>query len=336
MLFRSRKLNQTLVSVTTPQAKGKFDRGLKKFLDEARTLAKFNNSKNIIGIRDFFSENNTAYIVMDFLEGCDLSHYTIKLNRPLSYNEVIKLLGPVFDALENVHKAGLLHRDISPDNIYITHDQRPILIDFGAARQYVNQAEGLSIIFKPGYAPEEQYRSKGIQGPYTDVYALGATIYHMMVGRGAPDSLDRIEKDQLISPSHFGVVLPPSAETALLKALCVKAKDRYQSIIAFKRAFIRKSNGINRNVAADSKTVVPYNDAKGRKGIFNKFKSDVAFAHAKKIANKMHVTWIDILNKVDALASDGRKETIWLVRILVGIGIVMLLIILVFLTAFIA
>jgi serine/threonine protein kinase len=220
------------------QSKVKFEQGMEKFLDEARTLARFSNINGIVGVKDFFKENNTAYIVMDYLEGSDLASYAKALNRRLTYDEVTTLLSPVFDSLDQVHKEGLLHRDISPDNIFITTNNLPILIDFGAARQFVNQKSRLSVILKPGYAPIEQYGSRRKQGPYTDIYAFAATIYHLMAGRMPPESLSRMEDDTIIPPSRLGVLISTSAEKALLKALALKGSNRYQSMQDFKRAFV--------------------------------------------------------------------------------------------------
>ena len=204
-----------------------FEKGRDRFLAEAKTLAKFNNENGVVSVYDFFEENNTAYIVMEYLEGETLKAY---LNRKgvLSYDETLSLLMPAMKSLSKVHEKGLIHRDISPDNIMLTEDKVKLL-DFGAARE----AEGnksLSVMLKHGYAPEEQYRRKGEQGPWTDVYALSATIYKCITGTTPDDAAERMHKDELKPPSAFGAQIYPLCEAALMKGLAVDADNRYRSI----------------------------------------------------------------------------------------------------------
>ncbi len=211
--------------------------GLSKFLDEAKTLAKFDNHPNIISVKDFFKANGTAYLVMNYLEGCTLNDYLIQKGTALTFDEALAVILPVLDALETVHESGILHRDISPDNIFITAQGGIILLDFGAARHALGEkGKNLSIILKPGYAPEEQYRSKGVQGPWTDIYAVAATFYHAVTGTMPQESLDRLAVDQLIPPSRLGVTINSSAEQALLKALAVNADFRFRSVNDFRSA----------------------------------------------------------------------------------------------------
>ena len=186
----------------------RFADGLESFLQEARTLARFDGSPNIVGVRDFFTENGTAYLVMNYLEGITLKQYLVRSGgKPVPFEKMLGILLPVMDALRTVHAAGLLHRDVSPDNIFLTTSGQVTLIDFGAARQSMNlnvqnvQQQSVSVILKPGYAPEEQYRSHGRQGPWTDIYALGATMYRTLTGRIPPEALDRLENE------YFGAAL---------------------------------------------------------------------------------------------------------------------------------
>jgi len=144
---------------------------------------------------------------------------------------------PVMDALREVHSAGMLHRDVSPDNIYITAADQVKLLDFGAARYAIGErSQLLSVILKPGYAPEEQYSSTGRQGHWTDVYSLAATMYRAIVGGPPPDSIGRLTQDGLKAPSQLGISIPPDAELALLKALAVRAGNRYQSVEELQKA----------------------------------------------------------------------------------------------------
>jgi TPR repeat protein len=143
-------------------------------------------------------------------------------------------------ALQAVHAQGLMHRDVSPDNIFITKDAKVKLIDFGAARfAFGMQNKSLSVVLKPSYAPVEQYQTRGNQGPWTDIYALGATLYRCVTGQLPPESLSRLEDDKLKPPSELGVTLPHAMEAAILKALALKAKDRFQSVQEFSDALLR-------------------------------------------------------------------------------------------------
>jgi len=235
--FATRHTGNKEISVFTGDYKTHYDHGLKKFLEEAKILAKYSTLPGIISVKDYFEENNTAYLVMYYLEGIDLKNYLEQLGGKTSFDIAISILMPIMDALKVIHKDGLLHRDVSPDNIYVTSTGDIKLLDFGAARHaFHEQNRSMSVILKPGYAPEEQYRSRGRQGPWTDVYAVAATLYRMIVGQIPPDSLDRLERDTLLRPSSLGVQIPPHAEMALMTALSIRGQDRFQSIEEFQNA----------------------------------------------------------------------------------------------------
>ena len=169
----------TLMSTYAGEKHDAYQLGAEKFYEEARTIAKFNGHPNIINVQQFFYENNTAYFVMEYIEGIDLKKYATQKGGKLNEQEVLKIILPIVDALIVVHSVGVLHRDISPDNIYITNDGTVKLLDFGAAGQVLGEhSKSLSVILKPGFAPIEQYQTKGKQGPWTDVYALAATMYY--------------------------------------------------------------------------------------------------------------------------------------------------------------
>ena len=206
-----------------------YGKGKERFIEEARTLAKFAGHPCIVGVKDCFEENGTAYMVMEFLEGVSLKEYLSRKGGKVSVNEAISILTPVVDALRAVHKVGIIHRDISPDNIYVTTDARVRLIDFGAARQSVGGHKSLSVMLKPGYAPEEQYRTRGNQGPWTDVYALTATLYRMITGSVPPDALERVLEDNLEIPEG----LSPNVQAAIRHGLAVRASERYSSVDRF-------------------------------------------------------------------------------------------------------
>lgn len=207
-----------------------FEKGKNSFLTEARTLAKFSSEPNIVSVYDFFSSNNTAYIVMEFLEGIDLKEY-ITQNGVMNFNEVYSMLSPVMTVLNKIHESGLIHRDISPANIMVLNDGSVKLLDFGAARDISGTDEkSLSILLKPGYAPEEQYRTKGHQGPWTDVYALSATMYKMLTGVTPEDAMNRLFSDDLRKISELNPAVTSEQEQIVLKGMAVQQADRYQSM----------------------------------------------------------------------------------------------------------
>jgi serine/threonine protein kinase len=228
------------VSVFSGHQEEAYRDGLNKFLDEAQVLAKFSTIPGIVTVRDYFAQNNTAYLVMYYLEGMTFKEFLKRNNEKIPYDTALTILYPAMTALGEVHKHHILHRDISPDNIYITKDRQIKLLDFGAARQVLGeQSRSLDVILKRGYAPEEQYRTRGKQGPWTDVYAAAATFYRAIVGETPPDSLERLGDDTIVPPSKHGVFLPPAMESALMKALSVRAADRYQTMREFSDALMQ-------------------------------------------------------------------------------------------------
>lgn len=201
------------------------------FIREARTLAKCSNLSGIVGVKDFFQENNTAYIIMEYLEGETLKEHLKKMGGKLPVQEVLSLMRPVISSLASMHEQGLIHRDISPDNIMMLPGGNVKLLDLGAARDYAGDGEkSLSVMLKPGYAPEEQYRTKGKQGPWTDVYALCATIYKCITGVTPPESMERMREDDLQKPSSMNIVIDPRTEEILLKGMEVYAEKRIQNM----------------------------------------------------------------------------------------------------------
>lgn len=209
-----------------------FTQLMERFLDEARNMAKFAGDKNIINVFDFFEENNTAYIVMEFLEGMNLKEYLTAKGGLLSQDEVVLIASGILNAIKNIHAKGIIHRDISPDNIVIGKDGRVKILDFGAARfdNKEDQQFTSSIVIKIGYAPPEQYRSNMKQGIWTDIYAIGATIYKMLTGITPDESIDRMEKDMLKRPSKLGVKLDTAVEKTIMKAMALKPELRFKSI----------------------------------------------------------------------------------------------------------
>ena len=230
-----------------------FERGKDKFVNEAQILAKFSEDPSIVGVRGFFQENGTAYIVMNFLEGETLKQYVQQRGGKLPADEVLTMMGPLLASLSKVHAVGLLHRDISPDNIMRRKNGSLVLLDFGAARQMsVDGEHSNTINVKHGYAPEEQYRTHGEQGPWTDVYALCATIYRLTTGVTPLQALDRAMNDvPLLPPNKLGADFSLAQQQAILHGLAVRAGRRTQSIEQLQQeliaevAPIAKQPGIN-------------------------------------------------------------------------------------------
>ena len=218
------------VTVTFVGEKDNYEKGKERFLKEARTMAKFSKDEGIVKALDFFEINNTAYIVMEYLEGITLKRY-LRENQRIAPEDLIELLVPLIESLDEIHSQGMIHRDISPDNIMVLPDGRIKLMDFGAARDYTEFGEkSLSIVLKPGYAPPEQYQTHGIQGPWTDIYALCATMYKCITGENPPDAIERVMDDHLKKISAFGISVLPQIEEAIIKGMSVAANNRYQNV----------------------------------------------------------------------------------------------------------
>lgn len=212
-----------------------------KFLREARTLAQFSGCRGIVNVRDFLETKDKVYMVMEYLDGEDLSTYVDKKGR-LSFEETLQLLNPVMDVLSRLHAANMLHRDVSPDNIRLTSDGEVKLLDFGSVSNMTSENLTRTITVKPGYAPIEQYSGAAEQGPWTDVYSLCATIYKCITGRKPADSLVRSFRDDVELPSALGVKISPDEEAALMQGFSVQPADRFFSINAFREALAAAKN----------------------------------------------------------------------------------------------
>ncbi len=240
--FATRSRDGRTVTPSGSQNWEPFTYGLKKFTDEAAVLKRFAGHPNIVGVHDFLRANGTAYIVMDYVEGITLKQYLEDKGGKIPFETALKILTPIMDALREVHKANILHRDISPDNIYLCYSGPVKLLDFGATKQAIGEhSKSIQSIFKAGYTPQEQYLSEAKQGPWTDVYALGATFYRSITGQIPPNAWERLEHDDLSPPSHLGVTIPQSSESALMQALAVRPELRWRSVSEFQVALAPKA-----------------------------------------------------------------------------------------------
>ena len=227
----------TTVSVAMESRAEDFTYGEERFQEEARILAKFMGQPNIAGVTDYFDENGTSYFVMDYIEGISFKTYIANQGGKVSVEEALDVMIPVLRALTAVHAEGFIHRDVTPDNIYITKDGNVKLLDFGSARYSIgDKSKSLDVILKVGYAPKEQYIRRGRQGPYTDVYSCAACLYAAITGYLPPESLERLDHDTLVPPSQMGVEIPLYLERAILKGLAVQPEDRFQTAGEFLEA----------------------------------------------------------------------------------------------------
>lgn len=224
---------EDVVTVTSIEEKNNYNKGKKRFLDEAQVMARFNKNEGIVKILDFFEANNTAYIVMEYLEGITLKQYLGKYG-VIQFRNLIEMMLPLLEALIEIHSQGLIHRDISPDNIMVQHNGKLKLMDFGAARDYTeSENKSLTVILKPGYAPPEQYQTHGVQGPWTDIYALCATIYKCLTGITPPDAIARVMDDKFKEPDQLDGKLSPDIKKILWKGMNIFPEERYQDIVEF-------------------------------------------------------------------------------------------------------
>lgn len=285
--------------VQTGLRKEDYETGLERFLGEARILAKLQGTSNIVSVQDYFKENNTAYFVMEYVDGMSLKAYLASQGGKIPYDQALAILQPIMEALIRVHGLGLTHRDISPDNVSITSGGESKLLDFGAARFSSTDEKSVSVILKHGFAPEEQYSSHGIQGPWTDVYAMSATLYRCITGELPPDSIQRLRQDTLKRPSQLGILLPEKLEEAIIKAMAVKAEDRFPSMVAFLQAATgRDGRSVSSDVGEGRER-----EALGNRGTQVKF-------------SKKHLAL-----KIAALAVCGTIIGIGILKLFSGIGV---------------
>lgn len=240
--YATRRPGESRLTIFSGKEGEYFQFGKEKFLDEAKRLSAFQNEAGIVHVYDCFSANETAYLVMEYLDGITLSEYlkkeaAVSPQGRIAPEEAISMLTPVMLSLQRVHDSGMIHRDIAPDNIMLLKDGGVRLIDFGAARHAVHDCgKSMTVIIKDGYSPEEQYNSHSVQGPAADVYALSATLYQMITGITPPGAIERGEylqkhkHDMLPPPSKFNKAVTKTQDTAILNGMALHTQDRTQSV----------------------------------------------------------------------------------------------------------
>lgn len=218
----------------------------KRFVDEARTLSSLRNEPEIVNIYDFFEANGTGYYAMEYLQGMDLQHWLDRKGAPLIWRELESPTRQILQGLKVIHGYGLLHRDISPDNIFVCNDGRVKLIDFGSVRSVT--ASHFTTILKRGFAPQELFLEKGNQGFWTDTFSLCATLYYLLSNNYPAQIYDRIPQimergeDPLIPLSHYSPAAPAHVVNAVMQGLQVDEKKRFQNTDEMKRALFPETS----------------------------------------------------------------------------------------------
>jgi len=232
------------LTVTAGEQQVMYERQKQRFITEAQILAEFAGDPHVVRVSDILSENNTVYIIMEYIDGFTLEAYRHEKGK-LSFKEVLTLLDPIMETLGEIHSKGLIHRDISPVNIMITNRRKEVkLLDFGSARDYEQDSDkSMSVILKPGYAPSEQYSRHGAQGPWSDVYALCATIYRLVTGVVPENSFERMAHDALKYPSELGTEITAEEEAVLMCGMAVQSGQRFTSMKDLRSAFQEAEKG---------------------------------------------------------------------------------------------
>lgn len=229
-MYRDVRVSSEII-VPDQSDKKRFQRDLHFFLKEARILAEVTGISGVVHVTDYFRENNTAYIVMDIIEGVSLEEL-LNAKNVFSWDDIVKKLLPMIKSLSFIHAKGLIHRDIKPSNIIVSDDGTVTLIDFGAALHYTGD-ESYSVYLSEGYAPKEQYLRSGELGPYTDVYALCAVMYRCITGTIPEHSIQRAVFDELKKPSEMGIQINSEFERILMKGLDIESETRWQNMEEF-------------------------------------------------------------------------------------------------------
>lgn len=235
----ARRFSESSLSVSVSDMEEQYRKGRDTFLNEARRIQKFTFEDNIVDVLDAFYENRTAYIVMEYINGMTMSEYIRSYGNFKSFDELYGRLRPVLISLSHVHDAGMVHRDISPSNLMIDKNGKMTLIDFGTARDMSEEGEkSLSVVLKHGFAPPEQYTRHGRQGPWTDVYAICATIYKLLTGETPESAPDRSYASVgMAVPSKYGVRISPAQERVLSEGMALQIEQRIPDIKTLIRRF---------------------------------------------------------------------------------------------------
>uniref|UniRef100_I5AXF2 non-specific serine/threonine protein kinase n=1 Tax=Eubacterium cellulosolvens (strain ATCC 43171 / JCM 9499 / 6) TaxID=633697 RepID=I5AXF2_EUBC6 len=238
----------TEILVSTPKRREEFEYGRARLLNEAQIVAKFQSS-SIVRVEDYFEENNTAYMIMEYLDYTTLEDFMIQNKRPLTSDEAINIGVKLCDALEELHEKGVIHRDISPDNIFINPEGKVKIIDFGSARLSKEDTDDRLIVLKPGFAPPEQYEKidpkNDKQQAWTDIYALGATLYLALTGIVPAEASDRKadfdnNQDRVCYPHEINQNIPEFLSNTIMTAMAINIHERFKNATELKQALLQE------------------------------------------------------------------------------------------------
>ena len=232
--------------IVSKKSKAEYEYRKERFLAEARNMAQFGSHKNIPNVFEFFEENDTAYIVMELLTGCTLSEYLEKNNFKIDQEFALLITNEVCNALKSLHEKHIIHRDIAPDNIYISSGSeiRILLTDLGAAKLADTTDDVIDIILKPGYSPAEQYEGNKNIGTWSDIYSLGATLYVMLTGVKPEEATNRKIEDKLADPNTLNPEISTNLNNAVMKAMAVERHMRFKNVSDFVAAINGKKKVI--------------------------------------------------------------------------------------------
>lgn len=258
LVTRAEGLKNLIIS---RKAQEEFEYRKERFLAEARNMAKFGSHRSIPNVFEFFEENNTAYIVMERLYGVALNEYLSQCGGKIDIDFALMIANEVGNALKSLHEKNIIHRDVAPDNIYICSgkDIKIKLMDLGAAKLADSTDEVIDIILKPGYSPTEQYENSKNIGPWTDVYALGATLYVMLTGVKPDESTNRKIQDEVLPPRALNPMISENLSNAIMKAMAIEKHMRFRNV----QEFLSAING--------EKKVDPLDKEKKRKRVRRSF-----------------------------------------------------------------
>lgn len=248
----SRIPGEKQVYVYAKKRENEYYTGMERFLEEARNMAHFSSHPHIVNVYNYFEENNTAYCVMEFMTGISFKSYIKQQGGMITELTAINVTLSVLEALKDIHKAGIIHRDIAPDNVMLIGEKNCTnsmdysnvkLMDFGAARFSKGEIEKkLTVVLKPGFAPAEQYKSRSKQGPYTDLYAVGAMMYRAVTGVMPEESTNRIKEECLAQPKDLNPLISEKLNNVILRAMAMQPELRFQNTEEFRQALLEQKN----------------------------------------------------------------------------------------------
>ncbi|MCD7746720.1 MAG: serine/threonine protein kinase [Lachnospiraceae bacterium] len=245
--YVNRAENETKVSVFSGKKSEEYNKMLARFLEEARNAAIFSKEPDIVNVLAYFESNHTAYMIMEYIEGTLLKQ-RLKEDGRLEQQEACTYMCAILRALSKLHAKGIIHRDIGPDNIFLTGEDTIKLLDFGTARFQNSESEkNLSVVVKPGYSPPEQYLSKGKQDARMDIYAAGAVFFLMLTGHRPMEALERRDNERLDFTGKSGIKINARLKEDIVRALSLNPEERFASADEFRAAIEEHGKNVPRS-----------------------------------------------------------------------------------------